>query len=659
MGHLASYFGSKPIRLQLLLLVVVVGTVALVVSVVGGVLLEWNMQRQQVRQSLTTTARAAGIAASAAVAFGDTKAAKDSLRILAAQKEIEAAAVYQLDGRRLADFGDSGNLPDRVDGLREHLPRFGLFTPFTTLLQPIVLDGSNIGYIFIRASLDDSRRIYLLQAFLTIGASLLGLVLAIGLGLGFIERIVQPLRTLADTSRQVRNTRNFSLRASSPEMASSGNEIAELVLSFNAMLAEIEQRTRELAESHDRLESMVVERTEALHAANRELRVAKDAAEAATLSKSRFLAAASHDLRQPIQAINLFMYALSKTPMSPEQNRIGNFLSQSIQGLGDLLNALLDISKLDAGAIVPRREVVGVHVLFSSIDAEFSTLASAKSLRFKLQFPFRDLALCTDGRLLQSLLRNLIGNALKYTERGGVLVAIRRRGNQAVIQVWDTGIGIAAEHMDTIFDEYFQVANPERDRAKGLGLGLAIAKRLAQMLGTNIVCRSELGRGSVFEFLVPLADGLPCEGPSPIETDADRQAVSTPLLSGRIAVIEDDFMVANAMKVSLESLGMQATVYCSAEEALADPEIFDADFYISDLRLAGASGVELLDEIERLRDQRINAVLLTGETSADWMDVMQSARWPALFKPVDLPTLLDAIESQRRESAGLPILRRH
>jgi signal transduction histidine kinase len=500
-----NFLNSGSIRFRLFRLVVVVASAALVISMVGGALFHWSNQQKQVRQALETIARAAGVAASAAIAFNDTTAARDALRILAAQKEIEAAALYPLEGERLASYGDDAQLPDTVAALLAHPPAFSLFAPTTTIFQPVALDDATIGYILLRASLRDYRQSFLLQAALTIGVNLLGLLLVLLFGLRFLDGILKPVKELADTSRQVREDKNFARRAATPPAGMADDEISELIVNFNAMLAEIEQREQALSDYHKSLERKVLERTEALSAANRELEAAKVAAEAATLVKSRFLAAASHDLRQPILAINLFNDALHKTELTAEQQRISNFLSRSILSLGDLLDALLDITKLDAGAITPTPRRVGLHELFSSIEAEFATMATAKGLRFKLQFPFGDMALFTDAKLLQSLLRNLIGNAIKYTQRGGVLVAGRRRGDRVVIQVWDTGIGIATEHLCTIFDEYFQVANPERDKAKGLGLGLAIARRLAKLLATDIVCRSRLGRGSIFEFPLPLS----------------------------------------------------------------------------------------------------------------------------------------------------------
>jgi PAS domain S-box-containing protein len=238
----------------------------------------------------------------------------------------------------------------------------------------------------------------------------------------------------------------------------------------------------------------------------RELAQARDEAEKANLAKSRFLAAASHDLRQPILAINLFQDALSKTELNPEQRRIADYLSRSAESLSGILTELLEISRLDAGAVERCRAPVPAAEIFRAIDADFSPLAAVKGLRFKFFFPKKELVLFTDRKMLLNLLRNLIDNAFKYIETGGVLVALRRRGDRALIQVWDTGIGIAPEHIETIFDEYFQVGNPQRDRSRGLGLGLSFVKRLAKTLGCQVNCRSRPGKGSVFEFHVPVLD---------------------------------------------------------------------------------------------------------------------------------------------------------
>ena len=237
-----------------------------------------------------------------------------------------------------------------------------------------------------------------------------------------------------------------------------------------------------------------------------QLAQARDESDRANRAKSRFLAAASHDLRQPILAINLFQNALSKTDLDAEQRRIADCLSRSAQSLSDILTELIEFSRVDSGATQASLKPFHAEEIFRYIEMEFAPLALARHLRLKFFFPQKELLLFTDLRLLLNLLRNLIDNAFKYSRTGGVLIGIRRRGNHALIQVWDTGIGIAPEHLDLIFDEYFQIGNPERDNAKGLGLGLPIAKRLAQALGSRISCRSRLGKGTVFGFCVQTAE---------------------------------------------------------------------------------------------------------------------------------------------------------
>jgi PAS domain S-box-containing protein len=371
---------------------------------------------------------------------------------------------------------------------------------------------------------------------------------------------------------------------------------------------------------------------------------AMNLAETANRDKSRFLASASHDLRQPMQAMRLLVDSLGQTKLDEDQQRICRYIGESTQAICGQLNALLDISKLDSGAVKLNAEAVRVSSLIGKVDREYSALAIEKSLRFKLFFPFPDLAINTDSRLLMSLLGNLIDNAIKYTAQGGVLVAIRRRGAGALIQVWDTGSGIAAEHLENIFGEYFQIGNPERDRAKGLGLGLAISRRIARLLGTEVVCRSRPGRGSIFEFLLPLA--VSQEEPVPSRTSHSSLKTSAKPVSCRIALIENDLMVGTAETLALESCSLRVTRYKTAEDALADSEVFNADFYIADLRLPGLSGIELLDALQRRTSKRIKAVVLTGDTAVSRIDEMRPTPWPVLFKPIDLDCLLAAIEAQ-------------
>ena len=376
-----------------------------------------------------------------------------------------------------------------------------------------------------------------------------------------------------------------------------------------------------------------------------ELIQAKQHAEQANQAKTRFLTAASHDLRQPIQAINLFKDALCRTELSDEQETIARFLSLSVDSLSGLLNSLLDISKLDAGMIKPQVKRVDLDSIFEVLDEEFSSLARQKRLRFKFFYPYNGPVLETDPGLLLSVLRNLIDNAFKYTPNGGVLVGFRRRGKRGLIQVWDTGVGIDPVFGDRPFDECFQIGNTAGDRARGLGIGLSIARRTARLLGGDVSFRSRVGRGSVFEIVLPMNDSSAALRPSGIESgDTSLPKSDFSRFKGwRVMVVEDDPVVAKSIEMSLRSMGVFVEHFFNAEDALAAPSLFDADFYISDYVLPGMNGIDMLDVIQKRAKNEINAILVTGEISRERMRQTDWSGWRVLVKPAGLTNLLSVM----------------
>ncbi len=374
-----------------------------------------------------------------------------------------------------------------------------------------------------------------------------------------------------------------------------------------------------------------------------DLLAAKQAAEAASLAKTRFLAAASHDLRQPMQAISLFQSALEQTVLDEEQRRITGFLGTSVRSLGELLNTLLDISRLDAGVVRANVSAVPVESIFTRIEAEFAETFLTKGLRFKLAFPYASMAVHTDAQILVSILRNLVANAAEYCKEGGVLIGVRRRGERALFEVRDTGIGIAADELERIFDEFYQIGNAERDRSKGLGLGLSIVRRLARLIDAELRVRSHPGKGSVFSVAVPLAASRNGVVALPDEIDPAH------FTGCRIVIIDDDLWVGRAIEASLAGIGMLVTLHGSSDQALADPAVCEADYYVSDLRLPGRhDGLELLATIEQRAGKPINAVLLTGDTSPERIELARAAPWPVLFKPAELHTLLATLARNAR-----------
>ncbi len=359
------------------------------------------------------------------------------------------------------------------------------------------------------------------------------------------------------------------------------------------------------------------------------------------LAKTRFLAAAGHDLRQPVAAANLFVEALKNTSPTPRQSEMIERLDHSMGIFSDLLEQLLDISRFDAGVIQPKLVSFDLAQIFAWLEHNFGQIARDKDLRFLLHFPMdRPLVVRTDIGLLQSVLMNLVSNAIKFTASGGVLLGVRRRGDSVLLQVWDTGIGIAEEDMPRIFDEFFQVANPQRNREAGLGLGLSICRRALKLMECDITCRSRLARGSVFELSLPLVaeqaepELLPI-GPAPTAT------ADTLLASGRrVVVLEDDALVAGGMVNLLQGIGAEVMHFYNAEDALQHHDIVHADCYVVDYALGGTlTGLQFLETVQERLQAPIRAVVLTGETSSQFISKVADSPWPILHKPANYADL--------------------
>ena len=362
---------------------------------------------------------------------------------------------------------------------------------------------------------------------------------------------------------------------------------------------------------------------------------AKQFADQANVAKSRFLAAASHDLRQPIYAMSLLLDTLRRSDLKEEQLRLIHSIETASHSLTELLDSLLDLSKLDAGAVSPKLERVSVVEFLARLDESFSPLAIERGLRFKLHFPKRFLTLHTDERLLNDVLGNIVGNALKYTMHGGISVGLRMRQDCCAIQVWDTGIGIRHDDVDHIFEEFYQIDNPHRDRAKGIGLGLAIAKRICGLLGYGLSCRSQRGRGSVFEIHLPLT-ALIYGDIGQIDPIQDNQVDLEAFRGKRLVLVEDDELVANALMGWLTWCGIEVSLHDSGENALADPQTLAADYFIADYQLAGnMNGLEFLEAVRQRATAPFRAVVVSGYTSGMFIEAAAKTRWPVLFKPAD------------------------
>jgi signal transduction histidine kinase/CheY-like chemotaxis protein len=395
-------------------------------------------------------------------------------------------------------------------------------------------------------------------------------------------------------------------------------------------------RTNESLESLNRdLESRVASQSKALTSALEHMRVARDGAEKANLGKTGFLAAASHDLRQPIHALGLYMGSLRQRPLEAGAREIVERMEGSVGALESLLNALLDISRIDAGVLVPQPRAFDLGALLHRLADEFAPEAAERGLRFTARIGGAAPAYAqADPMLVERVLRNLVANAVKYTHSGGVLVTCRLRGDSGPaphwrVEVWDTGPGIAPEEQERVFDEFYQAGNPERDRRGGLGLGLSIVRRLSELMNLPLALHSRLGHGSRFALDLPAYLQPLCA-----IAFTDERATLPALV---IAVIDDDAEVRDAMRSLLHSWHCDVVDGADADEVLKAVSAGHPPprAVVADLRLLG--GRDGVAEVARLRaafGAALPALLVSGDSAPERVRMMQDSGLPWLAKPV-------------------------
>ncbi|WP_236783759.1 ATP-binding protein [Azospirillum humicireducens] len=374
---------------------------------------------------------------------------------------------------------------------------------------------------------------------------------------------------------------------------------------------------------------------------------ARREADLANVAKSKFLAAASHDLRQPVQSLMLLMEVLSGRVTDGMTRNVLGTMERALGALKMLLDGLLDVSRLEAGAVVPEVEAFALSEVMERVAANSRSVAVQKGLILHI-VPSRA-HVRSDPMLLGRILQNFVENALRYTDRGRILIGCRRRGGNLRIEVWDTGIGIPADRQDDIFQEFVQVGNASRNRDQGLGLGLAVVRRLSVMLGHPVTVRSIPGRGSVFSVEVPLAAPPPAKVLNPAFTP--RPAFSTTVL-----VIEDDGIVREGLRAMLAEWGYTVLAAESCAEALdlahrgPTPDLIVADYRLRD----GRTGTEAIREVRLALGRILPGILVTGDTAPARAQEAEAGNFRVMHKPVIAADLRRAVAE-----ALEPLLREH
>jgi two-component system, sensor histidine kinase len=459
----------------------------------------------------------------------------------------------------------------------------------------------------------------LLMVGLALGSA--SLLFAVALALVIGNGVIRPIRRLAAAMAELSQGKRVE-----PLTAESGGELRTLNDGFNDMAARLQADTRAL-------QAQIENATSALTAQ-------KEAAEHATQAKSRFIAAASHDLRQPLHAIGLFTATLQRRAQGTEFQSIVGDLAKAVAAMERLFDSLLDISKLDAGTLLAQPGPFRLDGLFAQLYSEYWDAARDKQLRLHVRPTMA--VLVSDELLLHRLLSNLVANAIRYTDRGSVLICCRRRGASFQIEVRDSGIGIAPEKQEAIFQEFYQIGNPARDRSLGLGLGLAIVTRIARLLGTDVVVRSAPGRGSVFSLRVDSGDERSIPEPAVRESALALPAEPWP----SILVVDDDPLVLAGNKALLTDLGCDVTTVGDGPGAQAaldrmghTPVLVLCDLWLPD----GVSGIDLLRRLAARTTAPFSGILITGDTRPNTIRAAEEAGFPLLHKPVSPARLRAAL----------------
>jgi two-component system, sensor histidine kinase len=561
----------------------------------------------------------------AASEYGVFSGNLDSLRKLAnsilQERDVTRVAVYSPVQEVLADSSKPAQPPakvrlatrDRGTPLRFREPVTGpgvdIDDPFleTGTVSPRAADDQH-GEVLVEMSRESLRaeETRLLQNAFTIVFAVM--IASVALALRMSRGISGPILRIAST---VESFGQGNLSARVP--VEGGKSLRALAQGVNDM-------ADKLGASRENLERQI-------EAATRELLEKKEEAEHGNRAKTRFLAAASHDLRQPMHALGLFVAELGQKQHAPDTHRLVAQIAVSAETMENLLDSLLDISRLDAGVLDRQIKPFPLQPLFERIDVDYRREAELCGQRLRLRPT--SLWVESDPLLLERILHNLISNALRYAPGGTILLACRKRGDKVRIEVRDNGPGIAPEAQETIFQEFVQLDNPERNRAKGLGLGLAIVRRLTTLLKHDLSLRSTPGHGALFAVELPTATpGVIPEGtPTP---------PAHSLYGLHIVLVDDDALAVASTAGLLESWGCRVSAAAGPELILATlDDRTRPDIIVCDYQSGGP--VDGLATIELLREhfgKAVPAIILSGDTSASVTDAAREAGIPLLHKPV-------------------------
>ena len=539
-----------------------------------------------------------------------------------AQQDVNSIVVLSTDSKYLAGAGGTRKTYEQ-DFFKNALSRTDEILTFREdhdvlwFNQPIVatqIKLDELGKVIVEISKDRLNREKIEMLGLNLILLLLVLLTSMLIAMRVSRRITLPVLEMNNAIRRIGDGHL--------DIHIAGNEVQEL----DALASGINDMAQLLQQDRNTLQQRIDEATA-------EMRRKKDEAEKANFDKSRFLAAASHDLRQPMHALGLFVGELQSRLDTVEQRKIASKVEESVEALSSLLDSLLDISKLDAGIVIPQIQGVDIEAIIKRLVQDFIPVAQRKNISLRVRCAHT--MVLSDPVLLERILLNLLGNAIRYTPQNGtVLLGCRRRGEDLRIEVRDNGIGIPPAEQQNVFREFVQLANSARDRSKGLGLGLAIVDRLARLLHHSLTLRSAPGRGSTFAVTVPRMFGVE----ELLAEQGNASVAAMPRLDRmenlQVLVADDDMLVRISTAGILESWGCQVLVAGDLQESKELCSKAQLDMVICDYRLPDGDGLMLADYIKAHYEIQPAFILVSGDTAPEIQQAATERGLHLMHKPV-------------------------
>ncbi len=636
-------FRDLSIKRKVLAIILVGVNSAVLVALVSIMIYDLDTAKKRLHEEMLILSRITAIRSAEALEFGNHHEAVENLHHLSISSSIQSACIYDLHYLLFAEYRrvGGGNLAC------EKTLDFEIFVDSSNrivIVEPIIRNSNALGHIIVSSSLEpvsDKLKVWLVISALALS---LASIISVFVTRRMQKTIINPMLHLTDIMGEVRRYNDLTIRA----YRAGKDELGDLVDAFNEMLSIIENGNTEL----DVVYSELVNKSTEAEAAAVEL-------EARNKQIKGILSGAAHDLRQPLQAMSIFLDMLALTNIDSKQSLLVEKLTQAMNNLSAMFTEILDESRLEHKYGTAELENIDLSIVLPNLYFEFEALALKKSLDLRIRVC--DISVCTIPGILDRIIRNLLSNALAYTDSGGVLLSARKRGGGISIEIWDTGRGIPHEKQTAIFHKYEQVEDGER--GYGYGLGLAIVRQFVEMLGYTLEVNSVYGRGSCFRISIPI-DTLndhsePGQPYSPlVDEHSETYKPDSPLPDDYLKVLEglfkpvvvlvdDEAEIRAGLKLLMESWDLTVLDFEGLDDVV---EYFKAvgftlpSLIVSDYQLAGGvTGDQVIRAIRDVMGEEVPAFVVTGSSSSDIHASIRSGGFEFLKKPVSAKELRKSV----------------